>query len=578
MFNRAVASMALLLAGTTLALAELQVGVGKRVLTPDPLLPVSGGIGPGRPADRKLGDLYARVMVLQEGENQVAFVAVDFLGFPAVLGDRVRAMVPEIPPEHILIGASHTHSAPDCYGFPDEEGKPGCDVEYLNRVVSLTGAALRDAWESRKAARLRIATGEAKGQIAFNYYADTLYDPRCSVIQAVESESDTVIGTLVNYAIHPEVLGPKQGVVSPDLIGSLWEQIEADAGGMALFINGALGGMVTADVRDAEGTHRQTWEECERIGSLLGKEALRIVDSAPFLDDPRIACHTRRVAFPVENEGLKQIIGLSPILPPLEDDGSVVTQVNLVELGDARILTIPGEALPNIGYFLKRKLGGDHQLLFGLTNDAFGYILTKVDWNSFERYGYITRTSLGEMTGEILIEEALAMVKSLDAPSELQLPEEFNLLVNNLGGVWWGLGWQELDALELAANGAAIRVLDVAPGGPADKAGLRAGDLVTHWDGLPVTGEADRMRERVDQLAEGETVKLDVRRGAASVEVSVRAETREAYDWKKWRSDLPDFTGAKELETLFDESAIEMEALKKQFDAVRGSGASQPEK
>jgi hypothetical protein len=44
---------------------------------------------------------------------------------------------------------------------------------------------------------------------------------------------------------------------------------------------------------------------------------------------------------------------------------------------------------------------GEHNLLLGLTNDAFGYILTKVDWNSFERYNYITRTSLGEMTGEI---------------------------------------------------------------------------------------------------------------------------------------------------------------------------------
>ena len=53
---------------------------------------------------------------------------------------------------------------------------------------------------------------------------------------------------------------------------------------------------------------------------------------------------------------------------------------------------------------------GRHNLLFGLTNDAFGYILTKVDYGSFDRYDYITRTSLGEMTGEILIEEALSLL------------------------------------------------------------------------------------------------------------------------------------------------------------------------
>jgi hypothetical protein len=59
---------------------------------------------------------------------------------------------------------------------------------------------------------------------------------------------------------------------------------------------------------------------------------------------------------------------------------------------------------------------GRHQLLFGLTNDAFGYILTKVDFHSFERYGYISRTRLGEMTGEILIESALELVADAPGP------------------------------------------------------------------------------------------------------------------------------------------------------------------
>jgi hypothetical protein len=55
-------------------------------------------------------------------------------------------------------------------------------------------------------------------------------------------------------------------------------------------------------------------------------------------------------------------------------------------------------------------MGGKHNLLFGLTNDAFGYILTKVDYRSFPRYDYVSRGSLGEMTGEILIEESLKLV------------------------------------------------------------------------------------------------------------------------------------------------------------------------
>jgi hypothetical protein len=91
--------------------------------------------------------------------------------------------------------------------------------------------------------------------------------------------------------------------------------------------------------------------------------------------------------------------------------------MNLISFADAQMITIPGEALPNIGYYLKRKMKGKHNFLFGLTNDAFGYILTKVDFNSFERYNYVSRTSLGEMTGEILINEVLDLVSRSPAPA-----------------------------------------------------------------------------------------------------------------------------------------------------------------
>src|SRR5207244_9285811 len=92
------------------------------------------------------------------------------------------------------------------------------------------------------------------------------------------------------------------------------------------------------------------------------------------------------------------------------DTKSVTTQLNLINLGTAQILTIPGEALPNIGFYLKRKMHGQSNLLFGVTNDAFGYILTKEDYQSFERYDYVSRTSLSERTGEVLADEPLESV------------------------------------------------------------------------------------------------------------------------------------------------------------------------
>ena len=64
-------------------------------------------------------------------------------------------------------------------------------------------------------------------------------------------------------------------------------------------------------------------------------------------------------------------------------------------------------------------MAGEHNLLFGLTNDAFGYILTREDWGSFQRYEYISRTCLGEQTGQILEDHALQLVGACPKPEAL---------------------------------------------------------------------------------------------------------------------------------------------------------------
>lgn len=406
------------------AAAELLAGAGKRVITPNPLLPVSGGLGPTRPAKEKRGELWARAVYLKKGETAVAVVSLDLLGFPAVLGDRVRARVPRMAPENILIGATHNHSGPDCYAFPDGKGGHTGDLAYLEKVCVLAAEAVNAAIDAARPAHLRIATGEAKGKIAYNYYAPDLYDRRMSVVQAVSPAGGT-IATLVNYAIHPEVIGNGEGIVSPDLCGPLYDRIEEKAGGMAIFMNGAQGGMITADNRDLNRPSdplrgywedSRTWEECLRIGRLMGDEALRIVAEAPLQKDPSLVCKKLMVTFPVESDALWGVVQGSPLKYSYGKDRTVQSRVNLVNLGNAQILTIPGEALPNIGFYLKRKMQGAHNLLFGLTNDAFGYILTKVDFNSFPRYDYVSRTSLGEMTGEILIEKSLELIRTSPKP------------------------------------------------------------------------------------------------------------------------------------------------------------------
>ena len=57
------------------------------------------------------------------------------MGWPAYLGDRSRKLIKGIAPENILIGVTHTHSAPDAYGFTDEKGNTGADLKYLENYT-----------------------------------------------------------------------------------------------------------------------------------------------------------------------------------------------------------------------------------------------------------------------------------------------------------------------------------------------------------------------------------------------------------------------------------------------------------
>ena len=188
---------------------------------------------------------------------------------------------------------------------------------------------------------------------------------------------------------------------------------------MAVFINGAQGGMVTADNRvleDLKDPLRGIWRDSGR-----GRSAFESVTPWPtrrYGSLPGHRCRTipsfpairRRFVCRSTSDLLWTVIQHSPLKYPCHSDRTVSTRISLLNVGTAQILTIPGEALPNIGFYLKRKMRGQHNLLFGLTHDGLGYIMTKVDFQSFPRYDYISRTSLGEMTGEILMEESLKLI------------------------------------------------------------------------------------------------------------------------------------------------------------------------
>jgi S1-C subfamily serine protease len=74
--------------------------------------------------------------------------------------------------------------------------------------------------------------------------------------------------------------------------------------------------------------------------------------------------------------------------------------------------------------------------------------------------------------------------------------------------------------VELDGGGGGLMAMNIAPGGPADMAGLKQGDILVGWNGAPIPG----MRGLMDALGPdsiGRSANLAVR--AVSRRVSVAA-------------------------------------------------------
>jgi len=76
-----------------------------------------------------------------------------------------------------------------------------------------------------------------------------------------------------------------------------------------------------------------------------------------------------------------------------------------------------------------------------------------------------------------------------------------------------------------------LRVDAVTPGGPAEKAGIRHGDVITSVDGKPLSGgDTERMSLPLGELKVDQTIKLGVLRDGKALDIAVKAERREPYN------------------------------------------------
>ena len=350
-------------------------------------------------------ELYARALVLADGEKQIAIVTADFGQFPLdynkVLLDAIQHAT-DIPPEHVVINCSHTHNAPGVDGRWITEASEAWLVRCLAELV-------KDAVDALEPATLR--SGRAPVQIGYNRrimndegYITMAPNPEGSVVPWVDvlgvyDANGEIIAVLFSHAAHPVIVHWSSEEMGADYPGYAVEHLRnfldlkpksvlLFAQGCAADINGypLRGGFSACDVAGfalAFATH-QALKNAKEV-SAAPLKACSVLINLPFRDPPSVA-------------ECKQLIEEFP------DDERYIALLEVAESGGKRTLPFPmsgfaiGDALCFLSVshelFSEYQLFADetspfsHTFVFGYTNGSEVYIATKAAYDLGLRAGY----------------------------------------------------------------------------------------------------------------------------------------------------------------------------------------------
>ena len=249
----ACALLALMLAsGAKAAEAELKGAAGKVDITPEQPAYIAG-YEMNRLSAGVHDRLMARCLVLESGGKRIAFVSCDVIGLPRYQIEAMRARIKSVKPAQVYIAATHTHSGPDTLGqWGASVTASGVNQAWMSGLRDKIVSLVDETAGKLQPVALKFASTKDVPRISKNSRVAQILDTELGVMQVVSRADSKPVCTFVNYACHPEVLDTRQ--ITADFPHWLYETVESAGGGVCLYLNGAQGGMVTADfdeVRDA---------------------------------------------------------------------------------------------------------------------------------------------------------------------------------------------------------------------------------------------------------------------------------------------------------------------------------------
>lgn len=411
-----------------------RAGAAMSNITPPLGEPIVGGWSP-IPAKHVHDELYARCLVLDDGETQVAFAVCDNVGIAQAVFDEAKRIAHErtgIPMENMMMSATHTHSSISASGsnrMVRQEDFTPYQLFLINRIAD----GIQRAANHLEPARIGWGSGEEPTSVFNRRWfmkadfplpnpfggvdkvrmnpgrgsADLIEpagptDPEVSFL-SVQSKEGRPIGLLANYSLH--YVGPGvSNAISADYFGVFSDRIQQlfqadrlDPPFVGIMSNGTSGDVNNINFYTKSD---QTWKPYEKMKDVAYRVAQVVYDAHEKIDHHDwVQLNAEQVEIPLqvrkptqEQLAYARAIQEKPdqekpyhqhekiyaqrIFNLSEAPDAITIALQAFRIGDLCICAIPFEVFVEIGLEIKEKSPFENTFTLSLANGSYGYLPT----------------------------------------------------------------------------------------------------------------------------------------------------------------------------------------------------------
>lgn len=412
---------------------QFQAAAATSNITPPLGKDIIGGFRPF--ASKHVHDeLHARCLVLDDGNHRLALVVCDLLGIHRGVSDEARKLIREntgIPPERVLISATHTHSASSALGQDRFKHEQPLD-EYQQFVARRIADAAACAINRLRPAEIGFGTAEAPehvfnrrwhmkpGTVPLNPFGEVDQvkmnppagspnlvepagptDPTISFL-AVRGMDGKPISVFATYSLH-YVGGVGEGHISADYfgmfcshLGQLMQAEHLDPPFVALLANGTSGDINNINFRQPrprQEPYAQMRLVAEDVASKVHQALARIEYKKHVTLDARyreLPLAWRRPT-PEQAAWAEATLEKGPAAAGKTDLSFIYAErtmrmaeypetakvpLQVLRIGDVCLATMPCEVFCEIGLEFKSRSPLPRAFMVSLNHGYFGYLPT----------------------------------------------------------------------------------------------------------------------------------------------------------------------------------------------------------